>query len=102
MDRHVLNDMKDKTGAWKKYQFCRTDGNYVKYKHLRNRFKSVMSRSRLEFEKKIASEIRTQPKAFWNYITRKSKPASKVQRLRLTDGSLTDTLEKKTAECFNR
>ena len=33
-----------------------------------------MSRSRLEFKKKIASENQTQPKAFWNYIRRKSKP----------------------------
>ena len=100
MDRQVLNAMKDKARAWKKYQFCRTNGNYVKYKHLRNRFKSVMSRSRLEFEKKIASEIQTQPKAFWNYIRRKSKPVSRVQRLRLTDGSLTDT-DEETAQCFN-
>ena len=100
MDQRARLAIKAKQSAWKKYMICRTDSNFDKYKKARNRFKSVSIKARRSFEKKISEEVKVNPKAFWNYVSQKTKVVSLQQKVRNERGELSRNSEE-TAEFLN-
>ena len=100
MDKNVVMALKDKKRAWNKYLFCRSVNNFETYKLLRNKLKSVILEPRRNMEKKIALEVKTRPKSFWNYSARKTKPSDTMGQVRNKNGVLTQSNEE-TASCLN-
>ena len=84
----VTSSIKQKRNAWNKYRFCKTDKNYSDYKKARNHTNNVLKRERKHFEAKIANEVKTNQKSFWNYIKSKTKPKQEVERLTNETGNI--------------
>ena len=88
LDKEVTLAIKNKASAWKKYKWCRTASNFLKYKKARNGAKQLITRSRMQFEHKIASEAKSKPKSFWNYVGLQTKQTSEIQKIRNKEGIL--------------
>ena len=91
MDKEVTLAIKNKASAWKKYKWCRTASNFLKYKKARKGAKQLITRSRMQFEHKIASEAKSKPKSFWNYVGRHTKQTSEIQKIRNKEGILSQS-----------
>ena len=91
MDKEVTLAIKNKASAWKKYKWCRTASNFLKYKKARNGAKQLITRSRMQFEHKIASEAKSKPKSFTNYVGRQTKQTSEIQKIRNKEGILSQS-----------
>ena len=100
MDRSVALALKEKKSSWKKYYFCRSPENFERYKAKRNKLKSVIQDARRNLELKIADEVKEKPKAFWRYVSRKTKETNQLHQVRNSHGQLTQSNEE-TAICLN-
>ena len=96
MSKSITN----KKGAFKKYLFCKSDANWTHFKRERNKARKIVRKARHQFEVKIASELKTNPKSFWKYIKGKKIATTSINRLKQSDGSIiTNNLE--MATCLN-
>jgi hypothetical protein len=74
---------------------------YTKYAKARNECNRKIKNAKLNFEKKLVSEIRTNPKVFWKYVKSKLKTKDNIADLVKDDsGSLTNT-DKEKVEVLN-
>src|SRR6267154_4764765 len=73
---------------WKRYKEEKIYNNLVKYKLALNRATSTYKTAKADFESKLAKNIKTDPKAFYNYIRSKSKTKEKVGSLKDENGSV--------------
>ena len=89
-----------KNRLWKRYKKSRTPYNNNRFVHARNDLRSLTRKLRREFERKIASEIKTSPKQFWSYVKSKTKCRQKIPPLKRTDGSFASSTVDK-AETLN-
>ena len=60
-----------------------------------------MRRSKYEFERNLATKIKTDSKLFWSYIRSRLKTKSKLTQLEKHDGTLTNDSREK-AEVLNQ
>ena len=86
---------------WEKYIHCKTSQNYEISKLSRNRVIAEMRRSKYEFERNLATKIKTDSKLFWSYIRSRLKTKSKLSQLEKHDGTLTNDSQEK-AEVLNQ
>ena len=94
-----LSDKKKK--AWNRYKKHPTPETWDHYAQQRNKLTHHIELAKSEYENKIASEIKENPKQFWKYVSRKTKSKSKIASLLNSDGDLkTDDLSK--AEILNK
>ena len=56
---HMLTSNKAKTFKMTKYQHCKTDINYEQYKKARNRVISELRKAKYNYEKDLATKIKT-------------------------------------------
>ena len=91
---------KAKNSAFKKYRSSRSSEDYVKYAKARNQVKWECRKAVRDFEKKIAQESKTNPKAFYKYAGSKLKTRSGVADLLKPDGT-TATTNKDKANTLN-
>ena len=71
-----------------------------KYKASRNKVTSELRLARYQYEKGLASTIKGYNKQLWKYVRSKTKTVTKVNRLKVQDGSLT-TNDSETANVLN-
>ena len=95
-----LDAIKEKRKRWLKYKYCKSDTNYAKYKVARNTVTNKIRSARYQYEKNLASKIKTDNKIFWNYVRSKTKTKSIVTKLEMPDGNLTTT-DQETADTLN-
>ena len=100
-DKEVREVLKQKQGAWRRYLACKTLANFEKYKLCRKKFKTVSREARRLFKQKIAFEAKDKPKSFWNYVGRKTKQSTNLQKVKNKDGLLTNS-NLETACCLNQ
>ena len=74
--------------------------NWDRYKASRNKVRSEFRLARYEYEKGLASQIQGDNKQFWKYVRSKTKTVTKVNRLKVPDGTLT-TNDSETANVLN-
>jgi len=74
--------------------------DYNKYAKARNQARWTCRKMKKEFEKKIAQEAKTNPKAFYNYVNSKLKVRSGVADLETDNGVATSDAQK--AEALNK
>ena len=81
LNRSCLQAVKEKRKKWLKYKYCKSDNNYNNYKAARNRVTYELRHAKYNYEKELASIIKSNNKIFWNYVRSKSKIKSSVSKL---------------------
>ena len=95
-DRKTLAAMKKKNHLWSKVRKnLATEEENLQYKRLRNKVKSLTRKSKKAFEKKIAKNLKNNPKAFWSYTQSKTKSRSSIPDL-IKPGTEKDPVYAKT------
>ena len=92
--------IRKKHSKWEKFLHCKTNQNYEIYKDARNKVITEMRRSKYEYEKNLATQIKTDPKLFWSYVRSKLKTKGKLGQLKTQNDTLTNDSQEK-AEVLN-
>ena len=100
LNRDSLNAIQDKKQAWKKYCLCKTKYNFQLYSEKRNKATRACRNAKINFEKQIADNIKTDTKSFWNYVRSQSKTRTGISDLQTDDGTLL-TSDVQKAEILN-
>ena len=66
--RQCLDAIKLKRRRWLKYKYCKSDRNFSLYKAARNQTTYEMKHAKYNYEKTLASKIKTGTKIFWKYV----------------------------------
>lgn len=95
LNKRASKLVKKKKSAWTEYRRTGTARSHQRYCEARNRVKTMTRNLRRNFEKMLAKEAKTNPKAIWSYIRNQVKTREGLGDLEKEDGSLTqDNLEK--------
>ena len=95
MTPSALKASQVKRQLWAKYKQTRHRNDFKSYRKARDKAAHDLRKARREFEKKLARNLKTNSKSFWNYVNSKRKTKSKVNDLIDTNGIFTtDDLEK--------
>ena len=94
----LLNKIKIKRVAYKHYRKFPNTLNYEKYTEIRNEVKRATKAAQVEKEMRVAKEAKTNPKAFFSYISSKTKPKQPIGNLLKAEGGCTETDEEKAEE----
>ena len=87
MTKEVKTTLKIKKQLWCKYKQTRHRNDYNRYKNIRNTATHEIRQTRRKFEKKLAKNLKTNVKSFWNYVNSTRKTKSKVNDLKDADGN---------------
>jgi hypothetical protein len=101
MCREAMGKVKRKHSSWARYTLTRQYSDYVCFARARNEATAAVRGAKKEFERKLAEEVKQNPKAFWKYVSSKTKSRSGVSDLERGDGSMT-TSNKDKAEVLNQ
>ena len=91
MNKDVMQKVKKKYNAWKRYTRTREYKYYEEYCHIRNEATKEVRKAKKYYERNLANETKTNPKAFWKYVRSKTKVKSGVKDLLKEDGSYAHT-----------
>ena len=95
MNRSCLNSIRKKRTKWKKYQYCRSDYNKRNYEKTKSVASKEIKAAKVGYKKQVAENIKTNTKAFWNYVQSKTKTRNAVGSLISETGDIvTDGLRK--------
>ena len=101
MNEKALSLVKKKHEAYKRYLSTREGQDYNYYAKCRNQAKWAVRKAKRQYEKNIAMQAKTNPKAFYQYANSKLKSRSGIADLVQEDGTLTDSDKEKT-EVLNK
>ena len=73
--------------AWKSFTSSGSHQSYAVYRSLRNRCKSLISRSRADYEKNLLLNAATQPRRLFAYLNRRRKLPGGIPTLNSLDGA---------------
>lgn len=101
MNTKALTKVKNKNDSYKRYIQTREGEDYLKYAQARNQAKWECRKAKRDFEKKLAKESKSNPKAFYKYVNSKLKTKSGIGNLDKPDGGKATT-DKEKAESLNQ
>ena len=81
MTRASLKAIKKKHTIWKKYQYCQTNTNKGLYEMAKREARKEIKAAKMGYEKRLSENIKTNSKAFWNYVQSKTKTRESVGNL---------------------
>ena len=81
LDQASVRKIKKKHALWKRYMETREGRYYDEFCKMRNKVRKLTRNLQKQFEKKLANEAKTNPKAIWKYINSKSKTREGVAQL---------------------
>ena len=87
-DRDVNRTHKNRLKWWRKYQETKRHEDYLSYKKALNKATKTIRQSKRKLEKKIAMNIRSDPKAFYKYSRSKLKSKETVGPFKDQDGNI--------------
>lgn len=99
MNEEALAKVRKKSAAYKRYLETKEGKDYREYAKARNQARWASRRAKIEFEKKIAQESKTNPKSFYKYVNSKLKVKTGVAELDTDEGKASTNKEK--AEVLN-
>ena len=99
LNSKVKSKIKSKKQAWKKYKSTKTERDYNRYKECEKEAKSSMKRSKKDLEKKLAANIKKDPKSFYSYVNNKKSVKSKIGPIQIGQELLTE--DKDIAQALN-
>lgn len=102
MTSAALNLKQRKNALARTYYSTRDVIDHARLKTAQNELRALTRKLQRDFELNLARNIKTRPKAFWNYANSRLNTRSKMADLRKVDGDLeTDSVEKaKILNCF--
>ena len=100
VDRVAIEAINTKRKKWTKYQNCKNLHNYNTYKEARNKVNYELRRSRYEYEKRIASNSKNNPKCFWKFVRGNMHTAISTNHLFKPNGIMTID-DREIAETLN-
>ena len=92
----LLQKVRLKRDAFKRYKTFPTTPNYNTYVKYRNQVKWESRKAKLNKEKDIAKLSKSNPKAFYQYVNSKTKPKENISSLLKKDGTLSKDDSEKT------
>ena len=90
LDRKSLSKIKRKYRLWDSYIKTGDGKKYLEYCRVRNQVRAITRRVQKELEKKVAKEVKSNPKKFWQYIRNKTKSRPTIPDLLLNDDDADD------------
>ena len=100
MSYKALTKVKKKHKAWQRYMTTQDGQDYQTYARARNQAKNEVRKALKDYEKSIASEIKTNPKKFWSYVNSKLKTKSEIPQMKKPDGTMTTSNQEKALNNF--
>lgn len=100
MTKEALDKIKAKKVSFKKWRYSRDSRDYKVYARARNQVKWVCRKAEWDYEKKLAKEVKRNPKAFFKYAKTKLRTRTGIQDLVTEDGT-THTTDKQKANVLN-
>ena len=88
MNKVTKSAMKYKSRMWHRYRESRSYNDLVEYRRARNKAVKEYKKSKIEFEKKLAKDIKSNPKSFYAYVRSKTKVKDIVGPLKDDKGLL--------------
>ena len=101
MSKDAMTKVKKKYHAWKRYTGTRQYQDYQHYCRARNEATKEVRKAKKGYEKKLAEDIKNDPKSFWKYVRSKTKVKQGVNDLTRDDGTTAHTNEEK-ADVLNK
>ena len=101
MTAKALEKVKEKKKKFSTWRNSRDNTDYLLYSRARNQAKWEWRKAEKDFEKKIAREAKTNPKAFYRYAQSTLKTRSRLSDLLSTDGELITSDKGKANEMNN-
>ena len=81
LNKESVKKIKKKHILWKRYMETKEGKYYTEYCRARNQVRKLTRRIQKEFEMKLATESKTNPKAVWKYMNSKTKNREGVSDL---------------------
>ena len=100
MTREALSLKKKKKRLWKKYARTKNIVDHGRFARVRDKLRALTRSLRRDYEKQLAEEVKTNPKAFWRYANSRRKTRTRVEDLKRQDGSMASS-EKEKAELLS-
>lgn len=95
MNNIALSAIRAKRKKWNRYQNCKNEENKKQYHEARIKATKDTKTAKVEYERRLAENINSNNKAFWNYVQSKTKTRETIGNLIDEDGNLhTDNLTK--------
>ena len=95
MSHRVKKSVKKKYLLFKRYIDSDCSRDYHDYIRMRNEVTKLIKQSKVQHEKKVASQSKTNPKSFWKYINSFRKCRDSVAALLKEDGTLATSDQEK-------
>ena len=105
MNENTLRAVKKKQTLWKKFLMTKSETDYNNFARARNQARWVTRKAKKKFEEQLAKEVKTNPKAFWNYVRSKTQMKKNTPDLDKDGSSRTTTDEEKANvlnDCFKK
>jgi hypothetical protein len=101
LNKPALTSIKKKHKAWHTYSHTRKYTDFQTYVKHRNAATTECRKSKKDFESKLASEVKDNPKAFWKYVKSKTKTRTGISDLVIDENTMTTTDSEK-ADVLNK
>ena len=88
MGSNEKRHMKYKSRMWQRYQESKSYNDWVEYKRAQNKVTREYKKAKKKFEKKLALNIKANPKAFYAFVRSKSMTKEKVGPLKNAGGEM--------------
>ena len=96
MKQNIIRIVRKKAKLWRKYKETREYMDYLKYKKVERESKKEIAKVKKDFEKRLAKDVKTNPKKFYSYVKSKSRTRDSIGPLRGLDG---DTVNREEGMC---
>ena len=93
MNRNAKAAMKYKSRMWLRYRQSKSYNDMVEYKIAQRKAVKEYKKAKKQFERKLAKDIKTNPKSFYAYVRSKSKVKDSVGPLKDSNGNLVSEKE---------
>ncbi len=101
LNNTIRQKSKEKWSAYWEMRREKDDRSRKKYAKIRNQLKWLVRKTIKEYEKSVAAESKSNPKAFYKYVKSKTKVQSRIPDIETADGLTTSDIEKAEAmNCF--
>ena len=99
MTKDVMTAVRLKRRRWKNYTRTKTNQDFYEYKKAEKELKKFIKKAKKKYEKDLAKNAKTNPKAFYGYLSSKKNNRVKIGPLKVNDVVIDD--EKEMADTFN-
>jgi hypothetical protein len=100
MTRKAMRLIKKKYNTYKRFLRTKLGQDYQEYITARNKSTNEVKRAKRNYERKVATECKKNPKTFWKYVKESTKQRTGIGVLTGKNGQVADT-DKKKAETLN-